>query len=747
LLPADFSFAPEHGRPFFMKNLFYNQNMKKRLLVAAFSIFAFQLAFSQKFLTIENTVMSVRDSLVPQRLAGLRWIPESHAYFYFGTKEKQGCLVIGNAADASLDSVTLADLNKSLMVYNAMRPGALPFPDFKAFPEFHSWKDSRNVRFIKGNLIYLYDIVNKALLVEHELDEKAANKDIEKGHVAYTLGNNLFVKPDGHAPVQLTFDSLDGIVSGRAVHRNEFGINKGTFWSPSGQRLAFYRMDESMVTRYPMYVLSDMPASSEMIRYPFAGKKSHEVTVGVYDLKRKKTVYLRTGEPKEQYLTNISWSKDDKYIYIAVVNREQNSMSLRRYNASTGEQEGTLFTESHEKYVEPEHGPEWVDEKQFIWQSERNGFNHLYLYASDGTLLRQLTNGHWLVTEFLGTDRKGKTAYFMANRDGILNNQLYAVDLATAKITMLTFEDGYHQCSGSSDGKYWIDQYSSPSVPGVQQIRDSGGKLVRQLQKAKDPLKEYVLGETSVFSIRSSDSAADLYCRMIKPVNFDPQKKYPVLVYLYGGPHLQLIRNSWLSGADLWLNYMAQQGYVVFSLDNRGSANRGLEFENAVHRQLGTLEMEDQLAGVEYLKKQSFVDTSRMAVFGWSFGGFMATTMMTRSPGTFKVGIAGGPVIDWSMYEVMYTERYMDSPEENPEGYRKNNLLGYVGNLEGKLLMIHGSSDDVVLWQHSLLYIKKSIQLGRQVDYFVYPEYGHNVRGKDRIHLMQKITAYINANL
>ncbi len=737
-------------------NLF-NLQLAKRSTSAAFNlslIVAFCLfhspAAAQKVFSIEEAVTMGKGAiLAPKTLSGLSWIPGTHTHYHYAKQNDTTCIVFYDVDKRSADTLNLARINFALKQYNGMhRPTQPPLDDLKGVPWIQNWKNERMFRFQSGEVVFLYDIKGDQLIAEHGLEGNMENQLVhtQTGHIAYTVGQNVFVKYVGASAIQVTFDSVEGIVNGTIVHRNEFGINGGLFWSEEGRRLAYYRMDESMVTQYPIYDIDKMPAQGNFVRYPFAGAASHQVTVWAYDSKTNRSVKIKTEGPAEQYLTNISWDPSGKFLYIAVVNRDQDHMWLNKYDAESGDFMFTLFEEKHEKYVEPENPMFWVDDNSFIWQSERDGFNHLYHYTKDGILLKQLTNGNWLVTSLLGKDKKGKYLFFMATKQSPLNNNLYQVDLKSGTVTELSSESGVHTCRVSEDGAYVLDSYSNASTPYIAQrisLKD-GAKTI--IHKAANPLKDYELGETSVFTLKASDGT-DLYCRMIKPTHFDPAKKYPVVVYTYGGPHLQLIRNSWLSAANLWMHYMAQQGYVVFSLDGRGSSNRGLAFENATFKNLGTLEMEDQLVGAKWLKEQSFVDGNRMAVHGWSFGGFLTTSLMTRSPGTFRVGVAGGPVIDWSMYEVMYTERYMDKPSENPEGYKKANLLNYVENLDGKLLIIHGTSDDVVLWQHSLLYVRESINKKVLIDYFVYPEHPHNVLGTDRVHLMRKITEYIQNNV
>jgi len=562
--------------------------------------------------------------------------------------------------------------------------------------------------------------------------------------VAYMLENNLYIKK-GEDTHLVSKETNPDVLVGQSVHRNEFGISKGTFWSPSGGKLAFYRMDQSMVTDYPLVDISTQPAKVRNIKYPMAGQKSHHVTVGVYDLKSKLVVYLQTGEPKEQYLTNISWMPGEKHLTIAVLNREQNHMKLNQYDVETGQLVKTLFEEKHEKYVEPEHAALFVDNNRFIWQSERDGFNHLYLYDLSGKLLRQLTRGSWVVTEVYGLDEAKKFIYYRKTKANGLERRVAKVELASGK-ELEYAGDGMVSGIVQPEGKYCISITQNPKTPRQYNLLDAGGKQIRQVFDAKNPLANYDTPLIEYVSLSDVDGTP-LHGRILRPANIEAGKKLPVIVYLYGGPHLQLVNKGWYWGVQNWMLYAAQQGYVVFSVDNKGSSDRGRDFEQATFRQLGTAEMGGQLQAVKYLKSLPFVDSTRMGVNGWSFGGFLTTTLLTRSPGTFKAGVAGGPVIDWSMYEVMYTERYMDTPEENPEGYANSNLTQHAKNLKGKLLMIHGTADDVVVWQHSQAFLKKCVTEGVQLEYFIYPGHPHNVGGKDRVHLFRKILDYFDLHL
>ena len=543
------------------------------------------------------------------------------------------------------------------------------------------------------------------------------------------------------------------IVLGESVHRNEFGINGGLFWSPKASRLAFYRMDQSMVEDYPIVNTKAREAEVRNIKYPMAGMKSHEVTVGVWDSASQKLVYLNTARDtsvheREMYLTNIAWSPDEKYVYIAKVNREQNHMWLEQYNAESGDFVKVLFEESNPRYVEPCEPMIFTPKgDQFLWYSMRDGYKHLYLYNMDGTLVKQVTKGEYEVEGFIQFDKKGENIFIYANKDNLAGRDAYRVNLKKGTMECMTMTEnglhGTHSVVVNEAGTMWVDMWSSVNVPMRADLRDWKHKNpIKTFFEAENPMKDYAMPGVKLGTIKAADGKTDLYYRLITPPNMEKGRKYPTLVYVYGGPHSQLVTDSWLGGGNLYFMYLAQQGYVVFTLDNRGTDNRGFEFESCTHRHLGEIEMADQMEGVKFLKSLAFVDQQRMGVEGWSFGGFMTITMKLAHPEVFKVGCAGGPVIDWKWYEIMYGERYMDTPQENPEGYENNCLLNKAKNLEGRLLVIHGAEDNTVVWQHSLEFIERCINNYKQVDYFVYPHHEHNVLGRERLHLYKKMFDY-----
>lgn len=616
------------------------------------------------------------------------------------------------------------------------------------------WHSKDKAYFVSGtNVVTGALIENKWVwTLAAALPEKAENVTVDKsGNIAYTIDNNLYVQEKiSRKKVAITSENDKNIISGKAVHRDEFGIDRGIFFSPSGSFIAYYRMDQTMVNDYPVVKWDVTPARADIVKYPMAGGKSHEVTLCVYNITTGRTIALKTGDKnKDHYLTAVTWSPGESYIYLAILNRDQNHLWLNQYDAATGEKVKTLFEETDPVYVHPTHPLTFIPglSNQFIWQSERDGYNHLYLYNTNGSLIRQLTKGKWVVNEIAGINAEEGTVIITTSKESPLDKNIYSVSLSNNKLQRIDKDPGMHTAICSPDGKYVLDIYNGASIPKNTFVHATDGSGSVEIMKSPNPLAEYNRAQVKTVTIIAADGYTDLYGKLILPADFDKNKKYPVIVYLYNGPNVQLLHNSFPESGNLWYEYMAQRGYIVFTMDGRGSWNRGLKFEQATFRHLGDVEMADQLKGVAYLKSLPYIDSKRMGVHGWSYGGFMTTSLMLKYPGVFSCGVAGGPVMDWKMYEVMYTERYMDVPGDNPKGYENANLVEKVKNLQGKLMLIHGTSDDVVVWQHSLNFIKKSVDEGVQVDYFVYPGHEHNVRGKDRVHLMQKITDYFDVHL
>ncbi|MCB6970726.1 MULTISPECIES: S9 family peptidase [Butyricimonas] len=701
--------------------------MKKTLLTIIGLSMMFGLNAQEKVLTMEEAVVGYH--LYP-RAKYIQWQGDKNQFTYL---DREG--LTGESADKGEKTVllTVPELNKII--------GA----DLKGFPNF-SWLDGNTLVVARQGKIYHIDVEKKQLKQTFSFPKGAVNQTYSKaGNMyAYTVDNNLYYMDERGNSYAVTSDEDKNIVNGQVVSRNEFGITGGIFWSPDGKKLGFYRKDESEVTNFPLLDINSRTGDLKEIKYPMAGMKSELVTMGVYDIASGTTVFLDVNDfGREQYLTGVTWAPESDIVYIQVLNRGQNHMRLNKYDASTGKQIATLFEEKSDTYVEPQNGLVFMknNPKQFLYETNnRDGYFNLYLYDVNGKLIKRLTDVDADVA-YAGMDRAGKYVYYLSSEVSPVEKQLFRVDVKSGKKTRLTPEEGWHTITMSGDCSYFIDSYSSVKTPRNVDLATNSGKVVRRVQEVENPNKDYNWGEVTLGSIKADDGC-DLYYRLIKPMNFDPNKKYPVIHYVYGGPHAQMVTNIWNANIRMWEMYMAQHGYVVFIIDNHGTPNRGKAFEEVIHRQCGQVEMKDQVKGIEWLKSFPWVDAERIGVHGWSYGGFMTISLITNYPDIYKVGVAGGPVIDWKWYEAMYGERYMDSPQENPEGYAKVSLIAKAKDLKGKLLICQGAVDPVVVWQHSLSFIRECIKNNVQVDYFPYPCAEHNVMGRDRIHLMQKVTDY-----
>jgi len=707
----------------------------KKIFFLAFTLTLSVSVFSQDKMLSSKQLMSY--NLYPQSpMRALQFVGKGNQIAYI-----QDTVLYTGQPGKTKPCITLSQLNKVMLASG--RESLRYIPNVK-------FLSAKEIQFNAQGTVLRYNLSKKTLTkVADYPTEEAENLDMEPTTFksAYTANNNLYIYENGN--VHAIESSDQDIVYGQSVHRNEFGINKGTFWSPEGSYLAFYRMDQSMVTDYPLVNTTARIAREQPFKYPMAGMKSHEVTVGIYNTANDSILYLDTRRDesiaeRENYLTNLAWDPNEEYLYIAKINRDQNHMWLERYDVSDGEFDTVLFEETNARYTEPCDPMIFVPNHpdQFLWFSLRDGYKHLYLYNTDGQLLKQVTSGKYEVEEFIGFDAKAENIFIYANRESATGRAAYKVNLKNGQMTLLTPAKGTHRVVVNEAGTALIDIFNSVDNPGTAQVLDVKGKVLSNLYQLENPLADYAMPGIQMGSIKAADGVTDLYYRLITPPNMKKGEKYPTLVYVYGGPHSQLVTDSWLGGGNLYFLYLAQQGYVVFTVDNRGTDNRGFEFESCTHRHLGEIEMADQLEGVKFLQSLPYVDKDRMGVEGWSFGGFMTITMKLAHPEIFKVGCAGGPVIDWKWYEVMYGERYMDTPQENPEGYANNSLLAKAKDLEGRLLVIHGAEDNTVVWQNSIEFIDACIKAGKQVDYFVYPHHEHNVRGIDRIHLYEKMFDY-----
>ena len=713
------------------------------LLVGSFAI--------AQNLTIDETVFGPR-KYAPTSLVAQQWRADSKAITYLSTDFSS---LLEKSAQNNWKETTLATKSD----FEAALKSKITSDEFtlRMFPFAIEWKTTNTfeteVAGKKNNYKVVYDVVAKQITSAVSYSNEGAEaKFASNNNIAWLEGNNIRISsPDGKI-IEVTSDENKGIINGSSnTHRQEFGIDRGMWWNEAGTQLAYYRKDESMVGNYPLTNWNDREASNKDIKYPMAGMTSENVTLVVYDVASGTKTTIQTGEPVEQFLTMVSWDPTGNHIYIGILNREQNHLKFNKYEVKTGKFVKTLFEEKATTWVEPQHALTFVpnNPKQFIYQTDYHGYNQMYLYNTDGKLLKNLGFKDVIVKDMLGFDAKNTKINYIGTTNNGLDRQLFQVDIKSGKTIQLTTVPGMHNASVSSDGTMILDQFSNLNTPNETSILNFKNKMANiPLVKAENPFTGKIdLPKIEFVTLTSADGKTPLNGRIIYPTNFDATKKYPVMLYVYGGSHAQLVTNRWLGGAGYFDMYMAQQGYVVFTLDNRGSDARGKKFCEVTHRNLGVNEMEDQMKGIEFLKSKAFVDANKIGVFGWSYGGFMTTSLMTKHAETFKVGVAGGPVMDWKYYEIMYGERYMDMPQENPEGYEKTSLLNKAKDLKGRLLIIHGAQDPVVVQQHSMNFVEACIKAGKQVDYFLYPNHEHNVGGTDRIHMYAKIADYFDIHL
>ena len=608
----------------------------------------------------------------------------------------------------------------------------------------------------EGKILTMQETILSRELTPSWVRHKWENNDNQEFPKEILLNQSLYIaRAEGDTTAVAISESKE-ITYGQTVSRNEFGIDGGIFWSPDKTKLAFYRKDESKVTTFPLLDITTRTGSLVEIKYPMAGMDSENVQLGIYDLSRGETIYVNADEfGYDQYLTNISWSPDASKIFIQVLDRSQKHIKLNMYDTNDGSLIKTILTEDNDRFVEPQDPIYFIkgSNNLFIYRTDnRDGYRNLYLCDFNGNI-RRLTSVDADV-KYVAND--GKYVWYTSAEVSPIENHLFRVSIKAPKTAAvkgveavrigiperLTTEPGWHTITMSPDLTEYTDIWSSLCVPRMGNLCSADGKVIKNILTADDPTLEYAYTEISLGTVKSADGKYDNYFRLIKPLNFDPTKKYPTIVYVYGGPHSQMVQNTFMGSLRRWEMYMAQRGYLVYVQDNRGTQNRGAEFEKAIHRQCGQAEMADQIEGVKMLMSLPYVDADRIGVHGWSYGGFMTISLITNYPDIFKVAVAGGPVIDWKWYEVMYGERYMDNPIVNPEGYAKTSLINKAKDLKGKLLICQGAIDPVVVWEHSLSFIRECIKNNVQVDYFPYPCAEHNVMGKDRVHLHDKISMY-----
>lgn len=621
------------------------------------------------------------------------------------------------------------------------------------FPSLYFAEDEMAI-FIFDNEVYSLLLCSGEISLFGEISSEAENLTFHPTSlsIAYTINNQIWIKHPKEAPFLLYEETEKGISINKIPSRDEFGISETLFWSPDGKKLAFYRVDEKSVSSYPIVNIKDPIAELQMIKYPMAGNASEKVTLGISQLLDKNTIIINSENETgsnfnhhESYKTCVKWSPDSQFLYLVELQRDQQKYELKFYNPHTGQLEKILYTEENSRYVEPQHKIHFTNDGQLIFQSRRDNFNHLYLLNINNGSVHQLTFGDWEVTKLIGI--KEDEIYFQATLPTPIDRTLYTVNYKDKQhpIRPLYTKKGTTEITIHPQAQYSIATHHSSKNSGQLLFLNEKETIIKELLQLENPFTDYNLPQQEVGTITIGKD--EVYYRITYPNDYNQKDNWPLVYYLYGGPHVQLIRNEWGSGTKGFEEMMALKGYVTFCIDPHGSDNRGVQFESAIWRNIGAVQTDDYIYALDWLLQREYkINSQKIALYGWSFGGFMTTRLLLSYPERFQVGVAGGAVIDWRYYEVMYTERYMQKPEENPEGYNNNSLINLLSDQikENQLYLIHCDNDPVVLWQHTLSFIKVCNQKGIDVDYYVFPGHKHNVIGPERVHLMQKVANKID---
>jgi dipeptidyl-peptidase 4 len=720
--------------------------MKNILLI--FLILLGQVVLAQKSISIDD--FTLRNTFAQRSVYGINWMNDGQFY-----TSQNGNKVIRYSITTGLAVETVLD-------------GDLLTPAI-AFQSYEFSGDEKRILLMTGREgiyrrsfkadYYIYDLTSKTLrkLSDNGMQSYATFSP-DGSAVAFVRNNNLFyVTVENGNEIQVTEDGkFNHIINGSTdwVYEEEFSFAKAFYWSPDGKKLAFHRFDESHVREYNMQKWNRGALYPEDYRfkYPKAGEENSVIEIWIYDLASGRKVKADIGTETDIYIPRVHWTTSASLLSVRRLNRLQNVLDILHVDATTGNSK-IVLTERNSRYVDIDYCDDLTylkDGKYFIHSSEQSGFKHLYLYTLDGRLVNQITRGEWEVIQLIGLDEKSKTVYYISTEGNYLNRQLYSISLDGKKKTALTTLPGTHTINMSHDHAYYLDYFTNTTTPTtVRLFQTKGNKLIKELEDnaaLKTRADEYGLVTKEFFQYPSADGITQLDATLMKPRNFDPAKKYPVMVFQYSGPRSPNVRNVY--GPEGWQQYLVQQGYLVVTLDTRGTGYRGEEFTKQTYKEMGKLELEDLLAGGKYLASLPYADGSRLGIYGWSYGGFMASLVMTKGAGVYKLGIAGAPVTNWRYYDNIYTERFMQLPKDNPSGYDDNSPIKYADQLQGHFMLIHGTGDDNVHVQNSVALEDALINAGKQFRSFHYPDEPHGIRGgRKRHHLHTMMTDFILQNL
>lgn len=593
--------------------------------------------------------------------------------------------------------------------------------------------------------------------------QRLATFSPDASKVAFVVDNNIYIRDiamslaepadSGKAVTQVTTDGkINEIINGATdwVYEEEFGFSQAMFWSPNSTSLAYYRFDESRVKEYQLTYYGELYPEQSKYKYPKAGEDNSIVGIFMYDTKSAKTTTVDIGKEADIYIPRIKWTSDPAILALYRMNRHQNKLELILADASDGKSR-TIWSEDNKSYIEITDNWDFLKNgKEFMISSERSGYNHLYLYSMNGEIIRQLTEGNWDVAKVCGIDEKTRKVYFTAGFSSPMNREVFSVSLDGGAPVQISEREGTNFPDFSANFSFYINRWSDINTPPTITVNNAEGKEVRLLQdnsKLKEVMSDYNFSKASFFTVLT-DADINLNAWMLKPPDFDPAKKYPVLFTLYGGPGSQTVQNSW-GTVNSWNQFLAQKGIIVVSVDNRGTGARGEAFKNCTYLQLGKYETIDQINAAKYLDSLSFVDKERIGIWGWSFGGYMVLSCLTKGADYFKVGVAVAPVTNWKYYDNIYTERYMRTPKENNSGYEDNSPVNFAEKFKGKLLIVHGMADDNVHPQNSYDMISALVGANKMFEMQLYPNSNHGIyTGKNTsYHIWERMTDFLLKNL
>ena len=722
--------------------------MNKFIFFLFVSLFSFRILPAQERISVDD--FTTRNTFFESDVTGINWMNDGNFY-----------------TALSDNKIVQYDITTGLALQTMVEGGRLSTPiviDDYAFSndEKKLLLQTQKQRIYRRSFVaayYLYDLNTRSL---QPLSTKGAQQyaafSPDGSKVAFVRGNNLFyVTLADMQEEQVTVDGkFNSIINGTTdwVYEEELSFVVGFEWSPDGKKLAYYRFDESAVKEYNLqYWGNFLYPVDYQYKYPKAGEKNSTVEIWFYDLTSKKKVKADTGDASDVYIPRIQWTAESNVLSIRKLNRLQNHLLLMHANATTGTTR-VILDEKTDTYFDIEVLDDLTylsNGKQFIYTSEESGFKHIYLYSVDGTLIRKLTTGNYEVSDFIGFDEKSKTCYYTSTEVSPMERHFYSVSFDGKKKVKLSPTAGTHEINMSNDFQFYIDHNSSATHPTVVTLyrtrKNVSLKVLERNEELVKNAKEYGVVPKEFFSLKN-DEGTTLNGFMLKPENFDPRKRYPVILYQYSGPGSQQAVDSWAGSHFYFHQLLTQKGYIVVILDPRGTGGRGEAFKKVTYKQLGKYELEDHLAAARYLTTLDYVDESRLGIWGWSYGGYMSSLVMTKGAGVFKLGIAVSPVTNWRFYDTIYTERYLQTPQLNPDGYDLNSPSTYAGKLEGKFLLIHGTGDDNVHFQNSIALENALINAGKQFESFYYPDKHHGIQGGNtRHHLYTMMLNFIEKNL